>query len=173
MKYLLAGIGLLMVMHGPALADPLAPAHLGKVQCYSPDRARKTCRSIGSYSFQSDGSIANQAEALIAPQQFVVMKTSAPVAIRGEAECGTPRKEDIDAAEIDVNGQKLTEEKAAPVRVQIETAMAPFIGKEICSTYASQADGTLLVTETLAGAPMPGHSVVLWVDPSEGYKVAP
>lgn len=173
MRYLLAGLAFLIVLPGTGFADPLAPARQGKVQCYEPDRAHKTCRSIGSYTFASDGSIMNQAEALISPQQLVIMKTNAPVVIRGDAECGTPRKQDLDAAEIDVNGRKLAEEQAAPARVQIEQAMASFIGKEICSTYAAQSDGTMLTSETLGGVPMQNHEVVLWVDPGDGYRIAP
>lgn len=173
MRYLLAGLAFLIVLPGKGLADPLAPARHGKVQCYEPDQARKTCRSIGSYTFESDGTIMNQAEALISPKQLVIMKTNAPVVVRGDAECGTPRKEDLDRAEIDVDGQKLAEEQAAGARLQIEQAMASFIGKEICSTYAPQSNGTMLTSETLDGAPMQNHEVVLWVDPNDGYKIAP
>ena len=41
--------------------DPLAPAHSGMVQCYDPHTDVKTCRAIGAYSFESDGTIQNEA----------------------------------------------------------------------------------------------------------------
>ena len=39
----------------PAVADPLAPARIGDLQCYRPDPVRKTCRSLAGYAFAADG----------------------------------------------------------------------------------------------------------------------
>jgi hypothetical protein len=158
----------------PALAaDPLAPARAGKGQCYVPDTTRKTCQSIGWYSWQADGRISNRAELLVPSTPPLVVTVTSPVFVRGEAVCGPLRAEDIAAATVTVDGKPVPEEAAGQVRQLMIQAMQPFTGKVICTTYI--ADGEFLRAEaTIDGAPRPDLTQrVLWVSPSDGYRVAP
>ena len=159
---------------GPAFAtDPLAPARAGKGQCYAPHTARKTCQSIGWYSWQADGRISNRAELLVPSTPPVVLTVTSPVIVRGEAVCGPLRAEDIAAATVTVDGKPAPEEAAGQVRQLMIQAMQPFTGKEICTSYI--ADGEFLRAEaTLDGVARPDlNQRVLWVSPSDGYRVAP
>ena len=50
---LTAGIAMTSAVLGGPLPDPIAPAATGKLQCYEPDRAHKTCNSLAGYIKQT------------------------------------------------------------------------------------------------------------------------
>lgn len=171
MKILFALVATFVAVPLIAIADPLDEARKGSLQCYAPDIARKTCNSLAGYTFEN-GKILNQAEVLISPAPPIVMKTVSPIEIRGDAVCGPLRKEDIETAEILVQGQGVTEPNAAAIKARLAAALGARLEKEICTTYRKQ--GSALVTEvTIAGVTQPDKEVVIWVKPSEGYRVAP
>lgn len=173
MKRLTAGIALSILVFAPANADPLAEARAGKMQCYRPDTVRKTCMAMASYIFDTNGTITNKAVVLISPQQNVTMTTTSSVAIKGEAVCGPMRREDIEAAQIAVNGTVLPDDQAAGVRAQLVQAISNQIGKEVCTTYVPAGD-KLAAQVTVDGAANPLYTQdVLWVKPEDGYQVAP
>jgi hypothetical protein len=173
MKRLVAGIVLSVVALAPANADPLTEARSGKMQCYRPDTVRKACLAMASYSFEPNGTITNKAVVLISPQQNVTMTTTSVVMIKNEAVCGVMRREDIEAAQIAVNGTRLSDEQAAGVRAQLVQAISNQIGKEICTTYLPAGD-KLSAQVTVDGAANPLYTQdVLWVKPEDGYQVAP
>ena len=64
---------------GQALPAPIAQASQGKVQCYQPNAAAKTCRSIASYQRTAAGEIANSAVTLLAPQPVITLATTTKV----------------------------------------------------------------------------------------------
>lgn len=173
MKRCMAAMCLLAFMGSAAHADPLAEAHAGKLQCYRPDTARKTCAALSGYVFDNAGGITNNAEVLLSPQPLLVMRTSSPVVIKGEAVCGPVRQEDIETAQILLNGDVLSEDKAAGVRAQILGAYQGQVGKEVCTTYVPSGD-RLSAQVTVDGVPNPAFTQeVIWVSAGDGYKVSP
>jgi hypothetical protein len=157
---------------GAAPEDPVAPARQGLVQCYAPDPARKTCRSIGGYSFQPDGAILNSASVLISPSPLIVMRTVAPVQIKTGAICGRISQTDVDQASFTYEGKPLEGDGAARLRGAIGGAMSPLLGHEICTAFV--ADGDVLSGQvSLDGVRKADmDQKVLWVSPSD-YEVAP
>lgn len=156
-----------------AQADPLAEARSGQLQCYKPDMTNKTCMALSGYSFTSSGQITNNADVLLSPQPLVVMRTSSPVFVKGEAVCGVMRTHDLDTAQILVNGAPLPEDKAAGVRSQLAAAFQPQIGKEICTTYAPAGD-KLSAHVAVDGVANPAFDQqVVWVKPEDGFRVSP
>jgi hypothetical protein len=156
-----------------AYAAPLEPAATGKMQCYMPDTARKTCASLALYKQNADGTYANTAIILLNKSPAVVMETITPVRIVSGAVCGSIRAEDIAAGKLTVNGHILTPEQAAPALAQISTAMAGIIGHDICTTYTDSGQG-LIAKSTIDGAAQPAmDQPVKWVAPEDGYTVAP
>jgi hypothetical protein len=172
MKIVLACAVAFVVLPQLAFAGPLDKAREGNLQCYEPNVASKTCNSLASYTFEN-GKISNQAEVLVSPSPPLVMKTVSPVEIRGDAVCGQLRKKDIETAKILVQGKILSEADAAPVKAQLEAAFGPRLEKEICTAYREQA-GRFVTDVTIA---QERHSelkeTVIWVKPSDGYRVAP
>src|SRR5262249_7986718 len=65
--------------------DPWAPARSGKLQCYTPNVAKKTCHALAQYNFAPDGGIENPAEVIISEKPLIIMKGTAPVVVRDGA----------------------------------------------------------------------------------------
>ncbi len=158
---------------GASLPDPLAPAAVGQVQCYSPNPTRKTCQSIALYARGADGRIVNTAIVLIAPSPVVVMESASPVDVRDGAVCGTVHSADLDVAKYTVNGQAIGGQSADALRQQLRQALAPVLEREVCTRYAPDGDA-LAATATLDGVAQPALSQrVIWVSQSDGWRVAP
>ena len=156
---------------GPA--DPLAPARDGMMQCYGPDAARRTCKSIAGYTFGSDG-VMNQAEVLVSPAGPMVMKAATPVVVREGAVCGPVRAEDIDASQVVFAGRPLAGAQAEKVKAQMKSGLGPVLGAEVCTTYVPAPQGyTTQVTVNGTPAPDMSNSQVIWVRSDEGWTVAP
>jgi hypothetical protein len=168
MKYVFAAA--LLLTATAAQADPLAKAHEGQLQCYRPVAAKKLCAALSSYSFQGS-SISNKADVLLGVNPALVMTTLSPVTLKVEAVCGKSREADIQAASFTVDGAKLPEDKAAGLRAQLIDSMKPMFGKEVCTTYVPSGAG-LSATVTLDGKARPDLTQpVIWVKPSDGYKI--
>lgn len=157
-----------------APADPLAPARAGQVQCYAPNPATKTCRSIATYRVRADGTIENGAELMIAPDPLIVLATASTVAVKDGGVCGSMHASETAAARITLNGAPMPEAQAAQLRQAIDGALGGFYEREVCTTYEKGADGGLVARGTLDGKAMPElNQPVMWVSPADGWKVGP
>ena len=157
----------------PAAADPLAPAAAGQVQCYKPDPARKTCHSIAAYHANGDGTYTNTATVLVSKSPLVILVSATPVHEAGGAVCGNISEDDISASTLIVNGQQMSAADAAPLLAMGASALDKVIGHDICTTY-SGSDSDLTATATLDGEARPDLTQhVMWISPSDGYRVAP
>lgn len=153
--------------------NPLAPAAAGQVQCYQPDDRKRTCRSIASYQRRDDGTYANTAVVLLSSAGPVTLETITPVTVKAGAVCGSIRAENINAGKLRIADRLLPDSEAAPILVRIVQSMAPLINKEICTSYEQSADG-LTAKATIAGVyRSDADQRVGWVQPSDGYTVAP
>lgn len=159
-----------------ALADPLAPARAGQVQCYDPVPAQKLCRAIGSYEFAADGTISNLAVTRIQDAPPIVMFARSAVALKGDKECSVNPLNEADIERIEVAGQPLDAATLALARGQIVAALPDFMktGEPLCSAYSSNSDGSLSATVDIGGVPHPElTATVRWVDLADGWKVTP
>jgi hypothetical protein len=160
-------------VQGASLDSPIAPAAQGQLQCYTPDVARRTCRSLAAYKGGAKGTIDNTAILLISQSPSISMTTVSPVVIKANQVCGLIRPRDIDAARFALDDRPADPAQTATLRQQMQSAMKSFFGHEICSTYVP-ADGSLLAKVTVDGASQPTmDQKVIWVSPTDGYKVSP
>ncbi len=167
---MISSLILTLMLAPPAQADPLILARQGMAQCYTPNMAARTCRALATYEFHPDGRITNYAEVLLNPEPAVVMQAATAVHIRDSAVCGT--LSDSDILELRLNGEIMT----GPLEQQVrQVVLAQRTGEgEICTTYAPGADATMTYTVTIGGKQQPDDGdTVLWVDPAEGWTVAP
>jgi hypothetical protein len=155
----------------PALADPLAPARIGDLQCYGADPVRRTCRAMAGYTFAAGGQILNQAEVVLQASPVVTMRTVSPVTVRDGAVCGP--LSGIDKAQISVRGRRMAEEDAAPVRAQVAASMANVLGKEVCTTYRRSGDWWIAEVTMDGVAQREMNDTLIWVPASAGYTVQP
>jgi len=155
----------------PALADPLAPARIGDLQCYGADPVRRTCRAMAGYTFGAGGQILNQAEVVLQASPLVTMRTVSPVTVRDGAVCGP--LSGIDTAQISVRGRRMAEEDAAPVRAQVAASMAKVLGKEVCTTYRRSGEWWIAEVTMDGVARQDMNDTLIWVPASAGYTVQP
>jgi hypothetical protein len=155
-----------------APADPLAPAHQGLVQCYDPNIAAKTCRAIGAYTFESDGTITYETTvALPSDGNVIIMKTKSPVTLRGDAVCGPIDRDAIKTASLTEKGRRLPADDANQIRVQLQIVMAGRFGKESCATYQAFRDASYAKVTLDGVADSDASGYMRWVKPDDGYTV--
>ena len=164
---------LLLQATAPGAADPIAPAFRGQLECHFPDVAKKSCRSLAGYARTTDGKIMNSATILLAPNPLVLMRSVAPVEVKGGAVCGVILQADIDSATFTIAGQPADETRTRTLRQAVAAAFASALNHEICTTYVADGDG-LKVAGSIDGVRRPElDQPVRWVSPSEGYAVQP
>ncbi len=166
---------LALLLAGPAeeFPDPIAPAAQGKLQCHVPDRARHTCQSLAGYRPDGKGGFFNTADVLLAPEPLLTMRAVSTVVIRDGAICGKLSRESFEKAQFFADGGLLDAEKTAGLRTAIlEQSAAMMLDREICTRYTQSGDH-LVAHVTLDGKPDQATMDVIWVSPSEGYRVAP
>jgi hypothetical protein len=176
MKSVIISASLLAVIATTARADdlpqPIAQAGDGKLQCYSPNPAKKTCASIDGYSIDSKGMIVNTSTVLISPNPPLTMQTTSNVTIKNSQVCGLLRREDLDQATFMANGKEVGSKQADQIRQQMAQDAKGEIGHEICTAYVPKGTG-FVAKESDNGAPAKGEEPVIWISPDEGYRVAP
>jgi hypothetical protein len=153
------------------VVDPLAPSRKGMLQCYSPDLARRKCRSISGYRPAAGGTLVNAAVAQLAPNSPLVMATQSGVTMNGNAVCGKLLQRDIERAVITTAGKPIPAPQLAKIRGAIIVALKPAFGKSLCTTYV--LDGEYLVAQVAVdGKAEPDMSQKLvWVKPTDGFTV--
>jgi hypothetical protein len=152
---------------------PLGPAREGKGQCYSPDAAAKTCRSIAWYRWDDKGFITNRAEvALNATDAALVMTNETSVAVKDGAVCGPIRVEDLVEATFTVNGQPAEAAVTDHLRQAVASAWASRDRSLICTTYTPDGDGFRAepTVNGVARADLSEH--VIWIAKDDGWRVA-
>lgn len=137
-----------------------------------PGVCAKTCRSIGAYSFESDGTIIYESTvALPSDGNVLILKTKSPVTVRGDAVCGLVSRDTIKTASLTEKGRRLPPDDANQVRVQLQMVMASRFGKESCTTFRAFKDESYAKV-TLDGVADPDASGYMrWVKPDDGYTV--
>ena len=150
-------------------AGPLEPARAGKVQCYDPIVAEKTCRAIGAYRFGDDGQIWNDAQSVLNDTPHIVLRATTRVYVRDDAECAKSDNLAEEITAIEVDGSALAGAQYEAVRKQVAEAMATTIGSgELCTRYHPNPDGSLRAVASLNGVERPDlESAVRWVNATE------
>jgi hypothetical protein len=156
-----------------ALGNPLAPAMRGQMQCHQPDDKRRTCRSIATYTRDSIGSYSNKAIVLISSAGPVTLETVTPVTVEAGAVCGSIRAEDIMQGKLRVADRLLSDEEAKPVLLRVSQSMTPVMGKRICTSYVTAQTGVIAKASIDGVYRAESDQTVKWVQPADGYVVAP
>lgn len=154
--------------------DPLAPARTGQALCYEPDAARQTCYGTASYRWLDDGTIVSDIVVAASAIPAIFVHSSAPVYIRGDAECTrlVPSAGQITA--IYEEGERLTGSEFESFRrilgSIIDHTNGP--GREMCFTYEPLADGDFKSTARIDGMERPDlEGTVRWVRLADGWRI--
>jgi hypothetical protein len=164
-------IALLLAAAGfPTLIGPAAD---GKVQCFSPDPARKVCASITRFAPGAEGVIGTATTAVIGREPPVTMTTSSADTIEGARLCGVTQAADLVGATFTIAGAPADPAKTETLRDAVAKGMSPLVGHKICLTFVP--DGSQFMVHTsLDDLPRPDlDQRMAWVSPADGWKVAP
>lgn len=167
-------MALLALAAAPQDLGPLEPGRAGKLQCYGPNVAARTCTAIGGYRFQPDGTILNDARNQIGAAPAIVLYATGRVYVKDGAECARSENRVEEITRIDVDGAQLPDEQFQLARQQIAANIQAVLGDgEFCSTYHPNPDGTLRATVAINGVERPEfESTVLWIDADAGWTLA-
>src|SRR5690606_11075275 len=166
-------LALTLALAAPApaqVADPLAPARAGRLQCHLPDAARRTCAGLAGYRFAADGTIVNWYEALADAETMMIVRDEQPAVVRDGAVCS--RLSDFRHAVVTVGGEPAHPALDA-VRRERLAARSAELGTESCGRCAPQGDDWR-VEAAIDGRRRPElDQTMIWVSPQDGYVVGP
>ena len=154
----------------PRLPPPIAQANDDRMQCYTPDETKRTCRALASYKLRQGCGIDNTAQVLVAKDPAIVMRVITQVEVKNDQVCGPIRSEDLAIATFTVGNQPADAEQTAKLRQQMQTAMQPILGRETCTSFTP--DGRGFRARVITGGESSDDRVI-WIAPSDGYIVAP
>jgi len=157
----------------PNPTNPLALAEQGLSQCWVPDLKRKTCRLIASYRKTGPGTYDNKAIVALSREGSMSLETHTPVIVRGDSVCGKVRTQDVKEGILRRGDQVVSTLEAQQVLDRVAELVTPLDGRESCTRYeASGGDFTAKIS--IDGKYRPENDTdVKWINPTEGYAVAP
>ena len=167
----------LVVFTVPSLAasfpEPIARAADGQLQCYSPDKANKTCSALASFAPGKERQIITTAVILISTNPLIIMKGTASVLTRSGELCGVLSEQNIEDASFSDGNDALDSTQGMLLRKVMEVSLQNVFGHEVCGSYVAKG-ATLFAQAKLDGEPMSGAAQrVTWVAPADGYRVGP
>lgn len=110
---------------------------------------------------------------MISTSPPIIMTTRAPAHIKANQDCGVLRPADIDGSSFRVDGRPADPAQTATLRARMKTQLTSMFGHEVCVSYLPNGQA-LLATSTVDGVPRPAFDQkMIWVLPSDGYRVAP
>jgi hypothetical protein len=162
-----------MALAEPARVEPLGPALAGQLQCYSPNEAEKTCQSIDRFRPLGNGRFSDAVAVRLVGDPLIIAEFTLSYGTKGDAFCNMLRPGDLAAARITKSGRPMPAKEAAALRRLLIEAMASYMNKEAC-TVLEESDEGLVARTRVNGVYDPGvDQYVKWVDPADGYRVAP
>jgi hypothetical protein len=149
----------------------LRRSQAGEVECWSPDRAARTCRAMSTYRSLEGGRIVNDAIVFLQHDPRVIMFVSSDVHVRDEMICGTVLSSDLDAAYFEIDGVRADDEQAHAIRGAVAQLFAGI--SEVCSRHTRDGE-QFLVTAIVDGIERADLSDrMVWIRPEDGYTIDP
>ncbi len=177
MRRIVLGLGLLILGAVSAHADVLGEARAGKLQCFEPDVQKKTCRGLFKIIVKPDGTATSGGDVLLnvvnGGSVLIMRAPQSPVTVKSASTCETMRKSDIEDAMFLLDGKAVNPESDRRIKDDMESRQTARFGKTECSAYLPTGGGTYMVTDTVDKQPQPNTAHMIWVSPSDGYKVGP
>lgn len=156
-----------------AFPEPIALANSGQMQCYVPDKRRKTCGMTSRYRRMDGGGI--EMVTLMVVTKTVAMEVNEPVEVKGNQVCSVMQQSELDAAKfVTTGGKPADEEQVQKLRVVIGKDIGKYFNRLMCTAYENLGRN-FVATQTLDGNRINEREVIpmIWVGENEGYQVRP
>ena len=115
----------------------------------------------------------NTAIVLVSASPLITLETKTPVHIQNGMVCGAIRYEDIAKGKIVFDGRTLPAKEAAPMLDRLAQNLSLMMNKDICTAYDVTPTGRVAKLFINGAYASGDDQKVLWVKPSDGYRVAP
>lgn len=156
------------------VADPLAPARAGKIQCHDPDPAARACRIMTWFEPRADGGVAVRQLTVLPNAPTLAAEARFRVTREGDGLCGTV--DDSYMASFRIVGSRAPYAPVNDKRLSLlyrEALVETMWKRKICSYEFSRADDAMqqeigTVDGQFAGELM---SQYLWIDPGAGWRL--
>jgi len=154
------------------LEAPLDLAAKGRMQCFSPDPVKKTCKSMAGYRIGRNGNIEDIATVVVSGSPLVIMESISPVEITDGKVCGRVREQDFANANFSTDGMPADMKQTQTLAHAAVLAAKQLLGRFICTAYVSDGD-SVKAKSTVDGTPRPDmEQAVIWVSLDDGYRIA-
>jgi hypothetical protein len=164
----------LLLVLAASISQQMAPASQGKLQCLSPIESMKTCDSLSRITQVAPGQYRYEAQILLDADGPVVATEHGTLAVQGSKICEKVRLSNLDTMTFKVAGAPASAAETARYRTDFKRKFAVIAGQMICNTIAPEEDGLHEVETFIAGRRVSGLDYSMkWVDPGDGWKVAP
>ena len=167
-------LSVLFALGGASVAEQMAPARQGMLQCQMPDVLFKTCMSLSKVSQVGPGNYRFEGEILLDPNSPVVISERNTTAVQGNSVCEVIRLSAIDSWTVAIGGKPANAAQTAKYRAVMKRRFAPLAGQTVCTAIVSDEQQTHRVIVTIGGKRVPAFDYPMkWVAPDDGWTVGP
>lgn len=165
-------LSIALALAAASVAEQMAPAKQGLLQCQLPDVLFKTCFSLSTVHEVGPSTYMFEIELAMDAQVTARMKNQAFV--RGSNVCDVINVDDARGATFTSGGRPVSAAKAAAYRSKLRGSFAVFSGKTVCTHIVPGEQGVEMVAAIIDGKRLPAADYPMkWVAPKDGWKVAP
>ncbi len=157
-----------------SVTEQMAPAAQGMFQCQMPDVLFKTCFSLSKVHQAGPSTWVFESEMLVDMQSPVIASIKDAVSVRGSEVCKAANAADVSKFSFSLDGRPVSAAEAAKYRAKLKRYYGIFAGKMICTQVVHNDQDMELVQATIDGKRFKvGDYPMKWVNPDDGWKVAP
>jgi len=166
-------ITLAFLFAAASVADQMAPAQQGKLQCQMPDMLFKTCASLTKVVPSGPGAYRLETSLLVSPRGPVVATINSTLSVQGTEICDKNDPADIAGAKVTVDGKPAAAGASARHIATLQRSLATFSRKLVCTQIVEGSEGRMTVQGRVSGKRMPALDYdMIWVGPADGWTVA-
>jgi len=166
-------ISFAIALAAASVAEQMAPAQKGMLQCQMPDMLFKTCASLTKVVASGPEAYRIETSLLVNPVGPVVATVASSLTVQGNEICDKNDPADIDAATVAIGGKPAPAVAAARHIATLRRNLATFSRKTVCTEVVTGEGGTMKVQGRVNGIRIPALDYdMVWVNPADGWTVA-
>ena len=166
-------ISLALALAAAPVAEQMAPAKRGLLQCQMPDALFKTCASLSKVVEAGPSAYRIETRMLLDPSGPVVATMNSTVTVQGTEICERMKLSDLSTARLTSAGKPIPPASAARYLSVMRRGFAALEGQQVCTEIVTEDQGTTKVLGRIAGKRMPALDYdMIWVAPGDGWTVA-
>ncbi len=156
------------------LADPLAPARAGKIQCHEPDLEARTCRIMTWYSVRADGAAQMRSVTALSNEMGLAAEARMELRPEGGGMCGIVN--DTHMASYRIVQLRAPHAAVKNDRLFIryrEELIAALWNRKHCAFNFSRADDDMRLDVSTVDGQFAGEMMAqfVWVSPGAGWRL--